>query len=516
MSTEVELKLALPAAALRKAERLGWLRKLARAPVAHDDITSTYFDTKGRKLQRHGVTLRVRRNGAKHIQTIKGLNGGPALSRFEREDEVASARPRLKYAKDTPLEALVTPALKRKLRPVFRTQVQRRVMTVGLNGSEIELAFDHGKVLAGKRGQPLHELELELKRGHARDVARLARRLRKAVPIAFGARAKSERGYALAEGRADGAVRAAPIALEAQQSVASAFAQIGFSCLQHLAANEDAVLAGDAEGVHQMRVGLRRLRAAISLFGDLPQGRDLAAIKRDLKWLTGELGPARDLDVLATEAITPLRKENPEQREIKLLEADVRRARHAEFGRARAAVASPRYRDVVLQTALWLIDGDWCHAGGFAAKGGAAAQRRDGAIAPVAAEILKRRARKVIKKTRRLKALDAAHRHKLRIGVKKLRYGCDFFATLFGRPQAQRRYDKALKRLQDCLGRLNDIRVHAEKAHQLANPKRRAPRGAPKAYAMGFLTGREQRLAPALVAAAARAGRKLAQARKFW
>src|SRR5262249_54207296 len=226
-STEVELKLALPAAALRKAEQLGWLRKLASEPVAHNDITSTYFDTKGSKLRRHGVTLRVRRNGAKYIQTIKGQNGAsPALSRFEREEEVASARPRLKYAKDTPLEPLATGKLKRKLRPVFRTQVQRRVMQVRLNGSEIELAFDHGKVVAGKRGQPLHELELELKRGHAQDVARLARRLRKAVPIAFGPRAKSDRGYALAEGSADGAVRAAPITLDAQQSAGSAFGQI--------------------------------------------------------------------------------------------------------------------------------------------------------------------------------------------------------------------------------------------------------------------------------------------------
>jgi triphosphatase len=508
---EVELKLALPAAALRKAERLPWLRRLTQEPVAHDELTSVYFDTKGRKLRRHGVTLRVRRHGAKYIQTIKGESGAaPALGRFEREDEVTSTQPRLKYAKDTPLEPLVTPKLKRKLRPVFRTQVQRASMQVRLNGSEIALAFDHGKVLAGTRAQPLHELELELKHGHAQDVARLARRLRKDLPIAFGARAKSDRGYALVEGAVDGAVRAAPIVLDPQQSAGSAFAQIGLACLQHVAANQNAVAAGDGEGVHQMRVGLRRLRAAISLFDAMPQGRELAAIKRDLKWLAGELGPARDLDVLTHEAIAPLRRENPEQREIVLLEQDVRRARRVEFDRAAKAVAGPRYRDVVLQTALWLIDGDWCHAGGAGAK------LRAAAIAPVAADILKRRARKVIKKSKRLKELDAAQRHRLRIAVKKLRYGCDFFETLFDRAAAQRKYGKALKQLQGCLGRLNDLRVHAEKAHQLANPKRHAPRGAPKAYAMGFLTGREQRLAPALISAAERAGRKLKAAREFW
>jgi len=63
-----------------------------------------------------------------------------------------------------------------------------------------------------------------------------------------------------------------------------------------------------AEGVHQMRVGLRRLRAAISLFGDIVTGRDTEVLKDELKWLTEELGPARDLDVLAKEAIAPLRQ----------------------------------------------------------------------------------------------------------------------------------------------------------------------------------------------------------------
>jgi len=123
VNTEVELKLALPASALRQAERLAWLRKLAVKPISHDRLVSDYFDTKKRKLKR--------------LQTIKGRSGNGALGRFEREDEINSPRPRLKYARGTPFEKLVTEKLKKKLRPVFRTDVQRSVMGVHLNGSDI-------------------------------------------------------------------------------------------------------------------------------------------------------------------------------------------------------------------------------------------------------------------------------------------------------------------------------------------------------------------------------------------
>ena len=123
MKNEVELKLTIPPASAHKAEGLPWLRKLAKGPIARSDISSTYFDTKKLKLRRHGVTLRVRKAGSKRIQTIKGTPGAAGgLGRGEREDDIKSAQPQLKHAKGTPLAPLVTKKLKRKLRPVFRTE----------------------------------------------------------------------------------------------------------------------------------------------------------------------------------------------------------------------------------------------------------------------------------------------------------------------------------------------------------------------------------------------------------
>src|SRR5262245_28336094 len=149
-------------------------------------------------------------------------------------------------------------------------------------------------------------------------------------------------------------------------------------------------------------------------------------------------------------------------------------------------VANSRFRGVVLRAALWLLDGKWSQVKGHAAE------RRAKSITAVAADILDRRARKIIKKTKRLQELDALHRHKLRIAVKKFRYGCEFFESLFEHAKARKRYERALKELQDSLGKLNDIEVHGRRGSRVANPRKRGRQQSQKAYAMGLLTGQEQ------------------------
>ncbi len=86
---------------------------------------------------------------------------------------------------------------------------------------------------------------------------------------------------------------------------------VGRSVLHHIAANEPAVLAGLPDGVHQMRVGVRRLRAAIWVFSDLLSSRQTEAIRRDLKWLAGKLGPVRDFDVFLSTQVKRLESADP-------------------------------------------------------------------------------------------------------------------------------------------------------------------------------------------------------------
>src|SRR5436190_12117323 len=105
------------------------------------------------------------------------------------------------------------------------------------------------------------------------------------------------------------------------------------------------------KGVHQMRVGLGRLRAAISVFKDLVQADDTEKIKTELKWLTEQLGPARDFDVLVADGVAPLRKAAPRHRELVLLEADLSEKRDKGLGVAKHAITGEHYRTVILKTA---------------------------------------------------------------------------------------------------------------------------------------------------------------------
>ena len=516
MAREIELKLAVPERSLRRASRLPWLRKLANGPAIRQKLVSVYFDTRKFKLRDNGLTLRIRNVGGKRVQTVKAnTNGSAAASgRDEWEKEIASDEPDLKQLKGTALEPMARPKFRKSLRAVFETDVRRIAMPIRLGKSEIEVAFDSGRIRTGARSEQISEIELELKRGDPADLARLSERISRSIPAAYCARSKAERGYALSASEHDKPVRAEEIVIAPTASTGDAFLVIGLSCLHHIAANEDALRHGETEGVHQMRVGLRRLRAAISVFKDLVQADDTEKIKAELKWLSEQLGPARDFDVFVKEGVAPLRKAAPRQPELGLLEADLSEKRDKGLRVAKVAVTSERYRNAVLKTALWIIDGEWSRN-----ADPLVAARRNRPVTAFAQEVLGQRTRKTVKKLKKLETLDALHRHRLRIAAKKLRYTTDFFASLFSKAKARkarRRFEKVLKALQDALGKLNDISVHERMARQFAHPDRKSKKKTEKAYAIGLLAGREKHLARLCFADAAKAGRQLSEAQSFW
>lgn len=512
MPTEVELKLSVSPRALRDAARLPWLRKLAGGPVSRETLTSVYFDTDKFKLRNHGLTLRIRKLGRKRLQTIKADSGSNASGREEWEEEVSGDKPDLKRAKRTALKPLITRKLKRSLRPVFETEVRRIAVPLRIGESELEVAFDRGAIRDGRARTSVSEIELELKNGDRRHLARVAERFRKAIPVAYGVRSKAERGYALSMGEEDQPVAATSIALAPTATVAEAFTAIGLSCLHHLAANEGAVRRGDSEGVHQMRVGLRRLRAAISIFKDVLQDSETEGIKRQLEWSSRGLGPARDFDVLVEEGVAPLRRATQNKPEMTLLEADLKKRRDEGFKQAKAAVATRRYQRIVLDTALWLIDGEWLRG-----TSASSVAQRDRPIEEFAWDVIRKRTRKIVKKSREIETLDARRRHKLRIAAKKLRYATGFFVNVLdGAKKPPKRFEKELKTLQNTLGKLNDIAVHQKFVRQYARAKSRSSKRPQKAFAAGVLTGREQASTRTCLAAAIKAGKGLAKAERHW
>ena len=357
MGKETELKFEVAPQDLAKLRTAPALRQ---KPQKEEDLLSVYFDTPKQDLARNNVTLRVRHNGDKRFQTVK--SAGSAFRRGEWEHEVEGEFPNLRKARDTPLAPMVTKELKRQLRPIFATRIHRTIVPVNRNGSHIQVALDEGRVRAGRKSAPIVEVELELKRGGASEVFDLARKLTQVVPAKLALKSKAERGYDLVKDKPSQAVHAEEILLQRGMRTSDAFRTIGRSILRHMAANEVAVATADSEGVHQMRVGLRRFRAAISLFAPLFGDNQTERLKSELRWLTGKLATARDLDVYLKSEIQPLRAAAPAKRGMRELEEVIAARRVAAFRKARVAVASQRYRSLLLDTLQWLEDGDWAKA----------------------------------------------------------------------------------------------------------------------------------------------------------
>jgi inorganic triphosphatase YgiF len=507
---EVEIKLELPAAALRQFRKLPLIREL-KASAKRSAPVSVYFDTDTQKLRRRGMTLRVRRNGERYVQTIKATGHSGILARSEWETEIADGQPDLSRARGTALGDVLTAKSWRKLKPQFETRVRRTVFPLERDGAVIELALDEGTIETGAASMRLCEIELELQSGDKASVFEAARLMARALPVQLALTSKSERGYRLVDGTQDAPVKFAGVMLRPEMAARDAFRAIGYACLQQMADNEAALRKDDAEGVHQMRVGLRRLRAAISLFAALLDDPQTETIKAELKWLTGELGPARELEVLIARVVKPMRR-TAGWDGIPKLSRQFTRQRTAALTRAREAIDSARYRLLKIDIAAWLEIGQWANPQDDLVR-----DRGELPIETFAAEQLSRRRRKLRKRVKAFADLDPRRRHKLRIQAKKLRYATDFFSGLFsGKAAGKRRAEfiAALEAVQDALGDLNDIAVHENIISAAGTRRRRTSRK--KAFAAGLLTGREDARFDAAMAAAETALASFAKAKPYW
>jgi inorganic triphosphatase YgiF len=507
MGIESEVRFEASPRDLRKLAAARILRRSNGALPRHKYLVSTYFDTPKLLLRKNGVSLRVRRTGKKRVQTIKTVNGGTSLSRGEWEHKLQSDEPDLRAARGTALKPLLSGKLKRNLEPIFATHVQRTFLPLRSGNSRIELALDEGHIRAGQKSSPLAEVELELKKGTASDLFKAARRVAGLAPVKLALKSKSEHGYDLITDQPSRAFHASRIILRHDTSIAAAFQVIGRSVLRHIAANEPAVTAADPEGVHQMRVGVRRLRAAIAVFSELLDCKQTEQIKRELKWLAGKLGPVRDLDVFLKGKIELFEGSDCPTAGLPELKSELTYRRDIAAQSVKTAIATARYRLLVFNILEWIEDGKWLKRSHGKRK-----------IRTFAAGLFERRTGKARRKAKKAGEVDAHARHKLRIAIKKLRYALYFFETLYshdGSAKALSRYKKHLKDLQDNLGALNDIAVHQKLAIKLA-----AGSGGPKpelvSYAAGVIAGCERTEVQPILADVAKTARKLRRAKSFW
>jgi len=510
---EIEIKLQLPSANFARLRRVPLLRGATRSKRSENQL-SVYFDTKRLKLKDNGLTLRVRRTGSRYIQTIKSDNGSP-FERGEWEAAVDDSRPDLKRADTSALEPLGIKKLRKRLRPVFETRVQRTSYPLTRKGCDIALTIERGEIDAGNSTLPLCEAELELKRGNRARLFEFARTIAHAMSGELAVKSKSQRGYELLAGEDAAVAKGDAVDIAPDMPASAAFQSIGFACLKQIVANKPAILAGDPAGIHQMRVGLRRLRAAISLFSDIVAEAEVRDIKRELKWLTSELGPAREFDVFLTRVVAPLEKSHARLTGMRSLSHDLADRRDAAVARALTAVCSRRFRDLTLNLAAWLDVGGWREPRNELAR-----QRCEQPIKTLARAQLTRRRKKIRKRGRMLAKLDAQARHKLRIQAKKLRYAAEFYETVFpGKKKEKRResFLSALKDMQDCFGDLNDVTVHEKLTSRIAKASAaRSARPSRRIFAAGLLTGHEEARFKPLLTAAERAFCEFEKLKPYW
>jgi inorganic triphosphatase YgiF len=497
---EFELKLEFDPADLAAIEAHPLLAGLR---FDRQTLISVYYDTDTLALHAAHLCLRVRNTGKGYVQTIKGMDGVAELfDRPEWERQVKGPAPELGLAAGTPLEALLKDGLGERLKPLFQTRVERGVYHVASTGSEIEVAVDRGEIETAQRGSPVHEVELELKSGDPAELFRLARSLAASVPLRLAVKTKAERGYELAANAAPAAEKAIPIDLDANLPCGQAFRAVAQSCLRQIIVNERGLCAGDAQSLHQMRIGLRRLRAAIAAFDKVATDSVQDRIKDELRWITNELGPARDLDVFEADILQPMSAAHDGDARLTETHRAFLNARAKAYQAAVDSVLSERFRGALLDVAEWVEAGPWT-------RDPSLAERRRRTIAEHAAKLLRRGRKKIREGGADLRALDAKKRHKLRIKAKNLRYAIEFFAGVFrGDKNAERREAAlaALKDLQDQLGALNDLAQRealAANGHDLGD------------QAHGLLTAKEADV-DKLLERAQKAHADFAKVKSFW
>lgn len=472
---ELEIKFQLPpqaAGSLREALRQRGARTVR--------LEAHYFDTPEDLFAANGLVLRLRKEGRRWVQTLKGRQGNSAVQRLEHEvllgaaraDEMPPApdlqRHAIALASHGAAEALIdgvgdqgVPLVER-----YGTLVRRTACRVELpQGASVEVALDIGEVVAGSRRLPICEIEIELKSGPSDALFALAAHWAGFAGTWLDVRPKSLRGLRLARGEERGPARKAErIQLEPGMTGGAILRVVLHSVLEQvlLNASEIADDGGEAELVHQLRVGLRRLRTAL---------RELAPLSQNIPphWDTtlGDaaraLGALRDQEVLS-QAIEPL---------LRKAGAPISPWHHDPPANDAAAIVKAPPLQRVLVEILGLASSP-------------EASERD--LAPAQAKVaiaqgLEQLHRRLRKGGRRFGDLSLEAQHRERKRVKRLRYLTEFAAGLWKAGEVQR-YLERLEPLQDALGHHHDLTVAAEKF------ARDAETDARWLFAAGYLKGR--------------------------
>lgn len=482
-ASEIEIKLLCDPQTLDAVCKAQAILDRHAGPWGETLLEATYFDTPDHALLQRRWALRVRKNKAgEHIMTLKTPGADDASGAFSRNEWNAAVsgneldRGQLNDWLASNGSVDVAPDA---LAPVFSTQVKRRSGQLNIGTSVVELAADHGKIIAGERSTPVCEIEIELVSGAPGAIFDLAADLTRSFDMRPAIRSKAARGYDLALDRPAKAVKAEPVSIDPEASFDVALGVALRGMYAHAMDNLDAATLGTSpEGIHQLRVALRRTRSLLGLVYKLNASKALANLRVEAKWLMGELGHARNLDVFATGALQEVQNVCGADVDFSALAKRVDIMRSQAQERARAAITSRRCALFLISLGGWITRSGWREEVVDDVRAQLDAPARDTARA-----MFQTAYRKVRKRGHGFNRLGAEGLHQTRLSVKKLRYVGEVFQPFLTKAHADRRFAKRLARLQDAFGRFNDLHATGDvlTALRQTGPGKAAVKGTAKA-----------------------------------
>jgi triphosphatase len=295
-------------------------------------------------------------------------------------------------------------------------------------------------------------------------------------------------------------VKARPARLHKKMSPEEAFRITLSDCLAQMTANAATLRAGrSVEGLHQLRVGFRRLEVALGAFAREFEKEWMEELRSRAKILSSRLGPARDLDVFIGQRLD----------------------RTVEAG-DRALLAPLRDRAETQRDLAWKQAGECVSGVDFALflddVAGLAQSRLplapDSRLPRVAARILARQCKRAVRRGHAARNRDEGDLHRLRIALKKLRYTAEFFASLYPRKDVKR-YVRKLRRLQEHLGEINDI-AHVRTTLSALLRDKPEPGDGDLRFAAGMVAGWYRARRPRLAKKALKRWDKFSRIKPFW
>ena len=516
MRQEIEIRLSARPGDLRRLSQTRLVKRLSQGNTATRRYKTVYYDTPEFALAGKGISLRVRRSGRLYVQTVKEKNAGAVISdRVEWESLLPTPEPDLRFVPDTKTrERLIALTGDKQIEAKLETEIRRTIRHLKTEaGDEVEFAADSGEIrtlVDVREVLPVSEVELELKRGSPAALYEIARGLSEKTRLTVAIESKAERGLRALEGPKNATFKAGRMALPLGATAEDAFRISLTHCLRHIAQNTPAVSdARDVEGLHQLRVGLRRLRAALEVFGKVFENEALKELRARAKLLGNAYGETRDLDVFAIELFPPVEAATPGRASIAALRKAIEATREESWGRCVARANSQEFTSFLLDLAAAAETRVWRQGAGPAQI---AAFMRP--AEEFAREALHKRERNARKRARHLAKLNTKQRHRLRIALKKLRYTVEFFSPLFATKDVTK-YLRKLSAAQDVFGAMNDAAT-ANHILDLVLESTSSEQSTILREGAAFVDGWHQaRIAPAWRDAKAR-WKKLAKSKPFW